>query len=130
MATADGGLTALVTFSGQPDRAQLGARTVVDLHGSHIGGEVILMFEDGDPARPIVVGCMKRSFPEEAPDSSLEVDVDGRRLLIAAKDEMVLRCGKASITLTRAGKIIIDGAYVSNRSSGVLKLKVGAVHIN
>jgi hypothetical protein len=43
---------------------------------------------------------------------------------------VVLRCGKASITLTKAGKIIIDGAYVSHRSSGVLRLRGGSVQIN
>ena len=35
----------------------------------------------------------------------------------------MLRCGKASITLTRAGKVLFHGTYVSNRSSGVLRLK-------
>jgi hypothetical protein len=43
---------------------------------------------------------------------------------------MVFRCGKASITLTCDGKILLRGTYVSNRSSGVVRIKGGAVHIN
>jgi hypothetical protein len=43
---------------------------------------------------------------------------------------MVLRCGKASITLTRAGKVLIQGSYVLSRSTGVNRVKGGAVQIN
>ncbi len=46
------------------------------------------------------------------------------------QDQIVLRCGKASITLTKEGKVILQGAYVSNQSSGVLRLKGGSVQIN
>ena len=45
--------------------------------------------------------------------------VDGRRVEITAEEEIVLRCGESSITLTRAGKIILRGAYLLSRSSGV-----------
>jgi hypothetical protein len=41
-----------------------------------------------------------------------------------------LQCGKASITLTRAGKVLINGAYVSSRSSGVNRLKGGSIQLN
>ena len=51
-------------------------------------------------------------------------------MLLTAKEQIVLRCGKASITLTSAGKVIVQGAYLSNRSSGVLRLKGGSVQLN
>ena len=44
---------------------------------------------------------------------------DDDRIELAADREIVLRCGKASITLTSAGKVIISGAYLLSRSSGV-----------
>jgi hypothetical protein len=50
--------------------------------------------------------------------------------VLTGDKEIVLRCGKASITLTRAGKIIIRGAYLLNRSSGVNKIKGASVQIN
>ena len=37
---------------------------------------------------------------------------------------------KASITLTSAGKILLRGAYILNRSSGVNRIKGGSVQIN
>jgi hypothetical protein len=40
------------------------------------------------------------------------------RHVIEAEREVVLRCGDASITLTRAGQVIIQGSYIVSRSSG------------
>ncbi len=49
---------------------------------------------------------------------------------ISAEREIVLRSGAASLTLTQAGKVIIDGEYVLSRSRGVNKIKGGSVQIN
>ena len=124
--------TPLVLYPGQPGSAAIGAACVVDLHGAHIGRQVALMFERGDPRRPIVMGVLRGPQPWPFPEQpgSVEIDADGERLLVTATEQLVLRCGKASITLTRDGKILIDGVYVSSRSSGVLRIKGGAVQIN
>lgn len=63
-------------------------------------------------------------------DDSREVTIDGKRMTFNAEEQIELRCGKASITLTRAGKILIRGAYLLNRSSGVNRIKGGSVQIN
>ena len=55
---------------------------------------------------------------------------DGEKVVVSAQRELVLRCGKASITLTSAGKILIRGAYVLTRSSGVNRIQGGSVQIN
>jgi hypothetical protein len=59
-----------------------------------------------------------------------EVVVDGERKQIEGSKEIVLRCGKASITLRSNGRIIIRGAYVETRASGTNRIKGGAVLIN
>src|SRR5580765_4445042 len=46
----------LVIYPGQPGTAALIARASVDLSAEHIGSEVVLLFENGDPQRPIVTG--------------------------------------------------------------------------
>jgi hypothetical protein len=128
----DSGRTPLVIFPGQPGSAAIPARAVLDLHGAHVGKPVVLTFEAGDPAKPIVLGVV-RDGRESALDSSpgaVELDVDGTRLMVTAKDQLVLRCGKASITLTRAGKVVIQGEYVSTRSSGVIRIKGGSIQLN
>jgi hypothetical protein len=131
----DEGQTPLVLYPGQPGPAAVAAAAVLDLHAAHIGRQVVLMFENGDPRRPVVMGLLRTGRAAQAwplPDrpGSVAVDVDGERLVVTAKEQLVLRCGKASITLTKAGKVLIQGAYVSNRSSGVMRVKGGSVQIN
>jgi Domain of unknown function (DUF6484) len=124
--------TPLITYSGQPGSAALAAGSVLDLHGSHIGRKVILQFERGDPIRPIILGLLREGegWPLSDPPGQVQVDVDGERLIVSAKEQLVLKCGKASITLTKAGKVLIHGTYVSNRSAGVMRIKGGSVQLN
>src|SRR5882672_9773732 len=56
---ADGGATPLVFYDGQPGSAALRARTTLDLHAAHIGRDAVLIFEGGDPTRPMVIGCLQ-----------------------------------------------------------------------
>lgn len=121
-----------VLYPGQPGGAALMARTVVDLHGPHIGRAVTLMFDRGDPARPIVMGVLREGagWPLDEPPGQVEVDVDGERMVVSARAQLVLRCGKASITLTRAGKVLIEGSYLLSRSTGVNRIKGGSVQLN
>jgi hypothetical protein len=126
------GRTPLVLYPGQPGTAAVFARSVVGLHGSHIGHEVILTFEAGDLAKPIIMGVLRdgEDRPLAERPGQVEVDADGERLIITAKEQLILRCGKASITLTNAGKVLINGSYVVSRSTGVNRVKGGSVQIN
>jgi hypothetical protein len=56
--------------------------------------------------------------------------VDGKKVTLTGEEEVTLQCGKASITLTRAGKVLITGDYVLSRSRGVNRIKGGSVQIN
>ncbi|MCQ6256682.1 DUF6484 domain-containing protein [Pseudomonas sp. Q11] len=117
----------VVAFPGCPDDTGLAARTTTPLSREDIGAQVALMFEAGDPARPLVIGRIQRLPQTTTPAVA---DLDGERLEFTAEREIVLRCGKASITLTREGKVLIRGAYLSSRSSGVNRIKGGSVQIN
>jgi len=126
------GRTPLVRYPDQPGSAALRARATVDLHGKHIGQQVVLMFEANDPTKPIIMGVLqgKEGWPIDHQPNQLEVDADGQRMMVSAKEQLVLRCGKASITLTKAGKVLIKGSYVLSRSSGVNRIKGGSVQLN
>jgi hypothetical protein len=128
----DDGRTPLVVYPGQPGSGGVVARAIVDLHGSHIGKQVLLLFEGTDPAKPIVAGVLRdgQQSALENRHGTVEVDVDGERMIVSAKQQLVLRCGRASITLTNAGKVLIEGAYVSSRSTGVNRVKGGSVQLN
>lgn len=132
IAMTDEGRTPLVMFPGQPGTAAVRARSVCDLHDAHIGKGVVLMFEHADPRRPIVMGVLRgyEGWPLAEQPAQVEIDADGERMILNAREQMVLRCGKASITLTRAGKVLIQGSYVLSRSTGVNRVRGGAVQIN
>jgi hypothetical protein len=128
----DEGCTALVLFPGQCGSAAVAAAATVEVHGSHIGRQVALIFEKADPRRPIIVGVLRgqQAWPLSEQPGQVEIDADGQHLTVTAKEQLVRQCGKASITLTKAGKVLIRGAHVSSRSSGVLRIKGGSVEIN
>jgi hypothetical protein len=132
VAIVNEGLTPLVFYAGQPGSAALAARTTVDLHGAHIGKHVVLMFEGADPELPIVMGVLREGsgWPLAQQPAEIEVDADGERMLVSAKNRIVIRCGKASITLTSAGKVLIEGNYLLSRSLGVNRVKGGSVQLN
>lgn len=62
--------------------------------------------------------------------SSTEAIVDGRRVVIEACEELVLRCGKASIVLCKDGKLLLSGTYVRSQAQGVNRIQGGSVQIN
>lgn len=118
----------LVDFPGNTTGALVPARSLVSVVATTVGGEVALSFEDGDPSLPIIVGILQSHEP--IPVSNHEVKLDDESLVLSAKKEVVIQCGKSSITLTSAGKVLIRGAYLLSRSSGVNRIKGGSVQIN
>jgi len=132
----------LVEFTGNPF-GPLRARTTLVLAPEELQRAVqeqcpvLLLFEEGDPGRPIVVGLLRDQLPhapgpaaEPAADTPIAVEADGKRVEVEAADELVLRCGEASIVLRRNGRVVIRGTYVETRSKGVNRIKGGSVLIN
>lgn len=122
----------IVTFGDPSSASTVRARTTVDLHGPHVGCQVTLLFENGDLQRPIVTGVLRDrpGWPLDERPGQVQIDTDGERMIVSAQEQLVLRCGKASITLTKAGKVLIQGSYVSSRSTGVNRIKGGSVQLN
>ncbi len=58
------------------------------------------------------------------------IRVDGKRVVIEGEEEVVLTCGDSSITLTKAGKVIIRGKYLVSRASGTNRILGGSVQVN
>jgi len=110
-------------------------------HAISSGQGALLVFENGDPRLPIVIGLIQPPMKSplrallqparknEAPDLR-EAHLDGERVVLEAHREIVLRCGDASLTLRKDGRVLIRSAYVETYSQGVNRIKGGAVKIN
>lgn len=127
--------TVLVDFPGSPHGTQP-ARLGIALEASVIESAIarrqpaVLVFENGDPLLPIIVGLVQAPAPDSTPATVVEADVDGKRVRVVGKDEIVLQCGQASVTLRRNGRIVIRGTYVETHSEGTNRIKGGQVQIN
>lgn len=137
---ADG--TPEVDFHGNPAGAPVPALATAAVAAEHLGREAALAFVEGNPQRPVILGLIRHptsqatsrpdapSADADAPPPTLDARLDGDRIVLTAGREIELRCGKASLILTRAGKVLIRGAYLLSRSSGVNRIKGGSVQIN
>jgi hypothetical protein len=92
--------------------------------------EALLVFEQERSDRPIVIGLLAEAAAPVTAEPELVANVDGKRVVIEGHDEIVLRCGEASITLRRNGRVVVRGAYVETRARGVNRIKGGSVQIN
>jgi hypothetical protein len=117
-----GGL--LVDYEGNPAGVPLPALSTAAHDAAATGRDVALVFLDGDPLRPLALGLVR---PGTAPTP---VEADPEQLVLTAKRDITLRCGRASITLTRAGKVLVRGTYLSLRSSGMQRITGASVQIN
>src|SRR5262249_43680487 len=90
------------------------ALSIVALGAAQRGGRVVVAFERGESARPIVVGLVQGAdqgngegvLRQRAP-GHVEVSADGQALSVVATQELTLRCGRSSISLRADGRIEI-----------------------
>jgi len=94
-------------------------------------GDLVLLHRPGNWHEWLVSHCVVGGTESASQqETKVEVQVDKKRLELEAQDEIVLRCGKASITLRRNGRVVIRGAYLESRSDGTNRIKGGNVQIN
>lgn len=101
--------------------------------------EAILLFADGDPQFPLLVGLLQPESASPLLDSLLtgslppvptEVRVDGRKVTLEAREVVELRCGKASLTLRRDGQVVLRGVHIRTEAEEVQRIKGSKVQIN
>jgi hypothetical protein len=98
---------------------------------------VLLMLEQGDPSRPIIIGVIRDSFtttrsnvPVSGSDRSSPIELNGKALIFQGDEEIVLRCGQGSLTIRANGQIVVKGTRVVSRASESNKIRGASVEIN
>lgn len=130
--------------------------SMISLAEVAVGTELALMRTAGDAIEFVVIGKVHRpqtlvldrvisatnlqgghgdqevfgQNPSPNQQNLIPLSLDGETRLIEAKEELVLRCGEASITLSKNGKIAIRGKYILNRATGVNRILGGSVQVN
>ena len=112
----DGRAQVLIPSLGE---APLFAQSLVPVTAASVG-KVAAVTMMGD--EPLILGLVQPPQPE--------VVADGEKLVIEARREMTLRCGKASITMTADGRVTIRGTQVLSRSDGPNRVQGASVQLN
>jgi hypothetical protein len=120
-----------VDLSGRAGRGVL-ATTTVALGPYHVGRDVLVCFADSDQRRPVVVGVLQNQAEMKAAAEKPQLDaiVDGERIVMTGKKEVILTCGKASIALTADGKIVVRGAKILSTAEGLHRIRGATVEMN
>lgn len=122
---AEGG--PLVVFPGNPQETAIPARSLTELNSDMIGAEVALLFQDGNPGRPLIVG---RVVEPARKATSPQIIRDGETVRIVGKERIELRCGKAAILMEKDGRITIRGTYVTSQASAANRIRGGSIDPN
>jgi hypothetical protein len=95
------------------------AQSLIPVPAAAVGRlAAVTMMDD----QPLILGLLEPLFPE--------VEADGEKLVLEARREITLRCGKASIHLTADGRVTIRGTQVLSRSEGPNRVQGASVQLN
>lgn len=104
------------------------AQSVVQLGPEALGREVVVQLIDGDPEQPVIFGVLAKTPTPDKPTVALEAD--DLAVELQAEQRITLRCGKASITLTAEGRIVIKGTQIFSQATGSHRIRGGSIQLN
>lgn len=95
------------------------ALSLIALPPSAVGQvAAVTMMDD----QPLILGLVQPPTPV--------IEADGDKLVLEARREITLRCGKASIHLAADGRVTIRGTEILSRSDGPNRLQGASVQLN
>jgi hypothetical protein len=103
-----------------------------------VGHQVVVAFENNDPLLPVIIGRISPLSDEPCSWASASVTtaapedltIDRKTIRFNATQQVVFNCGKASITLSESGKVILRGEYVLSHAYCENRIRGGSVAIN
>ena len=100
------------------------ARTLVE--DLCAGVKVLVVFEQGDPTRPIVLGVVHDRVRSKVRDLHLKA----KTVLIEAQEMFSLQCGEARIEASKDGKLKLARKDVVSRATRTNKVQGSTVRLN
>lgn len=114
----------IVDYSGN-ELGPIPARTAIA--SANAGDTVLLVFDGGDPTRPIIVGVVRDRFEKSHPQ---RLKIAAKEILVEGTEEVSLRCGESSLILRKDGKAVLKGREVLSRASRTNRIKGATVQVN
>lgn len=134
---------------------QIPALSTQIIDQASLGRQVALLFAGGNAQQPVVMGFIHSPLDvvigqtlADASDASALVeteifagpaqftpperkaDLDGKRLVFEADEEVQIKCGESSINLYKDGRVVIRGRNLVSRASAVNRILGGSVQVN
>lgn len=125
---ADGGAVPLVLRTGETTARR--AEALLPLHGEHIGRRIALLPLTNADISWLVIGLLADQPVEQSPVSAVDVQTDGQRLTLQARNELTLRCGKSSVKLRADGRVEIRGETIISEAVRANRVRGGSVELN
>ena len=101
---------------------EIRAKSIISISKEDCNRELVLQFELGNAQKPVIMGFLSKTDQEKKVEFHKQV-------FIEASEEVVLRCGDASITL-RNNRVIIRGKDIVSRARRANKIRGGSVQLN
>lgn len=95
-----------------------------------IGRMCTIQFVCGNPSQPVVTGILSDEWGTPVITHSESNEVDTKRVVLEAEQELVLQCGESKIILSADGLVQIRALYIDNQAQATLRLKGGSVQVN
>lgn len=114
----------LISFRSKPQK-EVEARTIITLIEADIGAELAVIYENGDPQKPLIIGRIL-----EEPKASSSKDIAEDVLRLEAAERIELKVGNSTVILEKDGHITIRGDEVVSHAKGANTIRGGSIKLN
>lgn len=118
-----------VLIPGTPGEPQP-ARSLCTVDASHRGRQCALLFENGDPRAPLILGLLQHPVLSLSGDiQQAQQSADGE-LHLHARHAIELHCGEASFRMSADGRIELRGSTLISHATGLNRIRGASVKLN
>lgn len=118
-----------IVVRGRIEQPQV-ARAACALSPGQEGRQCALLFEGGDPTRPLIMGVLHEPvITIHALGASTTVQ-EAESFNLEAERAIELRCGKASLRLSSDGRIELRGTTVVSHATGLNRIRGASIKLN